>query len=364
MLRSVDRGPTLAELHRHPYPGDEPTMPTPDILTPRISIETRIFSGSAHPALTRAICDALGVEVAPSKTSRFADGETFFAAGVNVRGRHVYFVQPTCATAWGSGNDSLMELLIATSALRLSSAASITAVIPYLGYARQDRKVTPRTPITAALVADLLIAAGVDRVITVDLHAAQIQGFYHGKPVDNLYASYVLVPHLRAAGYGPETKVVSPDAGGVPRARAYAQHLGAGDLAIIDKRRERANECEVMNIIGDVAGRDCLIIDDMIDTAGTLVKAAEALTRAGAASVSACATHGVLSPPALTRIAESPLREVILTDSIPLLAADVEEHPGAMEKLRVVSLAPLLAEAIRCVDGGDSVSALFAGGGK
>jgi ribose-phosphate pyrophosphokinase len=245
-----------------------------------------------------------------------------------------------------------MELLIMVDALRRASAGSITAVIPYYGYARQDRKVAPRTPITSKLVADLIVAAGVNRIVAVDLHAAQIQAFFN-IPFDHLFAMPSLLDdHLRQH-YSGDVVIVSPDAGGVERARAYSKRLG-GTLAIIDKRRERANESEVMNIIGSVEGRRCLILDDMIDTAGTLVNAARALKTAGAKSVAACATHAVLSGPAVTRIKESPLTEVIVTNTIPL-----SEEAKASGRFKVVSIARLLAEAIRRIHHSDSVSSLF-----
>jgi ribose-phosphate pyrophosphokinase len=245
-----------------------------------------------------------------------------------------------------------MELLIMVDALRRASAGSITAVIPYYGYARQDRKVAPRTPITSKLVADLMVAAGVNRIVAVDLHAAQIQGFFN-IPFDHLFAMPALLDdHLRQS-YSTDVVIVSPDAGGVERARAYSKRLG-GTLAIIDKRRERANESEVMNIIGEVEGRRCLVLDDMIDTAGTLVNATSALMQAGARSVAACATHAVLSGPAVTRIKESQLTEVVVTNTIPL-----SEEARATGRFKVVSIARLLAEAIRRIHHSDSVSSLF-----
>ena len=307
-----------------------------------------IFSGNANPALTTEICQALEFPLGRSKVSRFSDGETFCVIQENVRGVDTYVVQPTCSPV----NDNVMELLIMVDALRRASAGSITAVIPYYGYARQDRKVAPRTPITSKLVADLIVAAGVDRIVSVDLHAAQIQGFFN-IPFDHLFAMPALLEdHLRES-YGKDTVIVSPDAGGVERARAYSKRLN-GTLAIIDKRRERANESEVMNIIGEVAGRKCLILDDMIDTAGTLVNAAGALMKAGARSVAACATHAVLSGPAVTRIKESALTEVVVTNTIPL-----SEEARASGRFKVVSIARLLAEAIRRIHHSDSVSSLF-----
>ncbi len=307
-----------------------------------------IFSGNANPALTTEICQALEFPLGKSKVSRFSDGETFCVIQENVRGVDTYVVQPTCSPV----NDSVMELLIMVDALRRASAGSITAVIPYYGYARQDRKVAPRTPITSKLVADLIVAAGVNRIVALDLHASQIQGFFN-IPFDHLFAMPALLDqHLRES-YGRDCVIVSPDAGGVERARAYAKRLN-GSLAIIDKRRERANESEVMHIIGEVEGRRCLILDDMIDTAGTLVNASNALLKAGAKSVAACATHAVLSGPAVQRIKESSLSEVVITNSIPL-----SEEAKATGKFKVVSVARLLSEAIRRIHHSDSVSSLF-----
>jgi ribose-phosphate pyrophosphokinase len=307
-----------------------------------------IFSGNANTELTAEICQYLELPVGKTKVSRFSDGETFCEIQENVRGVDTYIVQPTCAPV----NDHVMELLIMADALRRASAGSITAVIPYYGYGRQDRKVAPRTPITSKLVADLVVAAGVNRIVALDLHAAQIQGFFN-IPFDHLFAMPALLEQHLRANYGNDVVVVSPDAGGVERARAYSKRL-FGSLAIIDKRRERANVSEVMNIIGDVQGKRCLILDDMIDTAGTLVNAAQALVKAGAKEVAACASHAVLSGPAVTRIAESPLAEVIVTNSIPLTP-----EAKATGKFKVVSIARLLAEAIRRIHNSDSVSSLF-----
>ncbi|MEM1033268.1 MAG: ribose-phosphate pyrophosphokinase [Myxococcota bacterium] len=306
-----------------------------------------IFSGNAHPELAREICKALDCPLGRSRVNQFSDGETFCVIEENVRGVDTYVVQPTCSPV----NDRVMELLIMVDSLRRASAGAITAVIPYYGYARQDRKVAPRTPISAKLIANLLEAGGVNRVVAVDLHAGQIQGFFQ-IPVDHLYAMPALLSsHLRAHYTG--AVIVSPDAGGVERARAYSKRLG-GTLAIIDKRREQANESEVMNIIGDVKGQRCLIIDDIMDTAGTMCNAARALMDAGAASVSAGVSHGVLSGPALDRINESPLEEVIVTNSLPMQVQSTK-----CPKLKVVSIAPLLAEAIRRIHHSDSVSSLF-----
>lgn len=307
-----------------------------------------IFSGNANPQLSAEICQHLELPVGRSKVSHFNDGETFCEILENVRGVDTYIVQPTCAPV----NDHVMELLIMADALRRASAGSITAVIPYYGYARQDRKVAPRTPITSKLVADLVVAAGVNRIVALDLHAAQIQGFFN-IPFDHLFAMPALLDQHLKAHYSNDVVVVSPDAGGVERARAYSKRIG-GSLAIIDKRREKANVSEVMNIIGDVQGKRCLILDDMIDTAGTLVNAANALVAAGAKEVSACATHAVLSGPAIKRIGDSPLSEVVVTNSIPL--TDVAKATG---KFKVVSIARLMAEAIRRIHNSDSVSSLF-----
>jgi ribose-phosphate pyrophosphokinase len=306
-----------------------------------------LFSGNANPALAAAIAGSLEVPLARVKIGRFSDGEIAVEIGENVRGLDVYVLQSTCTPV----NDALMEMLIMCDALRRASAASITAIMPYYGYARQDRKVAGRTPITAKLVADLIATAGIDRVLTIDLHAGQIQGFFN-IPVDNLYAMPVLLDELRAMTFH-EPVMVSPDAGGVERARAYAKRLNAS-LAIIDKRRERANVSEVMNIIGDVKGRDCVLLDDMIDTAGTLTNAAKALHDAGARRIYAAAAHAVLSGPAVGRIIDSPLTEVIVTDTIPL-----REEARGHAKFRVASVSRLLAEAIRRIHNSDSISSLF-----
>jgi ribose-phosphate pyrophosphokinase len=307
-----------------------------------------IFSGQAHARLAGQIAEYLELPLGRARTSRFSDGEIFAEIQENVRGVDVYVVQPTCAPV----NDNLMELLIMVDALKRASAGSITAVIPYFGYGRQDRKVAPRTPITAKLVSDLITAAGVQRVVSLDLHAGQIQGFF-SLPFDHLYAMPVFLEHMRTR-YATERPVfVSPDAGGVERTRAYAKRMDY-DLAIVDKRRERANVSEVMNIIGEIRGRDCVILDDMIDTAGTLTNAARALKEAGARSVSACATHAVLSGPAIERIATSVLDEVVVSDTIPL--SDAAQKVG---KFKVLGVSRLLGEAIKRIHNGDSVSSLF-----
>lgn len=307
-----------------------------------------LFTGNANPELASEIAANLGVPLGEVRVSRFSDGETFCEIKENVRGRDVYVLQPTSSPV----NDSLMELLIMCDALRRASVASITAVIPYYGYARQDRKAAPRTPITSKLVADLLVAAGVGRVVSIDLHAAQIQGFFN-IPFDHLHALPVFLEDYLKKNYTENAVFVSPDAGGVERTRAYSKRLGAS-LAIIDKRRERANVSEVMHIIGDVKDKDCIIVDDMIDTAGTLCNAARALNDAGARSVVACATHGVLSGPAVQRITDSPLKEVVVTNSI-----GPSPETAGCPKIRFLSTASLLAEALRRIHNSDSVSSLF-----
>jgi ribose-phosphate pyrophosphokinase len=307
-----------------------------------------IFSGSANQPLAAQIAEYLEIPLGRARVARFSDGEIFAEIQENVRGVDVYVVQPTCAPA----NDNLMELLIIVDALKRASAGSITAVVPYYGYGRQDRKVAPRTPITAKLVADLLTAAGVERVVSVDLHAGQIQGFFN-VPFDHLFAIKVFFDYLRPKFANESPVFVSPDAGGVERTRAYAKQMDA-DLAIIDKRRERANVSEVMNIIGDIRDRDCIIVDDMIDTAGTLCNAAKALKDRGARRVYAAATHAVLSGPAVERIRASALEEVVVTDTIPLKPAAIESG-----KFKVLTVARLLGEAIKRIHNSDSVSSLF-----
>lgn len=307
----------------------------------------KIFSGNSNIPLAREICGHLSVPLGNAKVRTFSDGEIMVEIGENVRGRDVYIIQSTCEPC----NNNLMEFLVMTDALKRASAARITAVIPYFGYARQDRKVAPRTPITSKLIADLISTAGTSRVLTMDLHAGQIQGFFN-IPVDHLYAAPVILQHIKERFSG-QVVVVSPDAGGTERARAFAKRLNAG-LAIIDKRRSGPNVSEVMNIIGDVAGQTCIIVDDMIDTAGTLCQAAGALREKGAAEIFACATHPVLSGPALERINQSCLTEVVVTNSIPL-GDKLKDCP----KLRTLSVAELLAEAIRRINGDESVSSLF-----
>jgi len=307
----------------------------------------QIFTGNAHPELAREICQNLGVRVGAAMVRQFADGEIYLQIQENVRGADVFIIQPTCTPV----DRNIMELLLMMDALKRASAERITAVLPYYGYARQDRKDKPRVPISARLVAALLETAGATRVLTLDLHAAQIQGFFD-IPVDHLFATPVMIEYFKAA-HSPEMTVVSPDAGGVERARAFAKRLNA-PLAIIDKRREEANVAEVMNVVGHVSGRHCLLVDDLIDTAGTLVKGAEALMEKGAASVSACATHAVLSGPAVSRIDASCLHEVVVTNSIPL-----SEEGRRSSKIRSLSVAGLLGEAIRSIHEGGSVSRLF-----
>ncbi len=311
--------------------------------------EIKLLTGNANPALAEAISKHLGVSLGRAKVGRFSDGEVQVEISDNVRGRDVFLLQPTSAPA----NDNLMELLILGDACKRASAGRVTAVVPYYGYARQDRKAAPRAPITAKMVADLFTAVGFNRVLTMDLHAGQIQGFFD-MPVDNLYATPRLMTALRERLVGiNDVVVVSPDAGGTERARAYAKHLGAS-LAIVDKRRSGPNVAEVMHMIGDVKGKFAVLVDDMVDTAGTLTKAAQAIMDNGAKEVIAVATHAVLSGPAASRIKESPLTEIIISDTIPL--SDAAKATG---KIRVASVSVLLAEAIRSIHHSDSVSRLF-----
>ncbi len=310
--------------------------------------QLKFFTGNANQELAESVRRHLGIEMGKAHVGTFSDGEVNVEIGENVRGCDCFVLQPTCAPV----NSHLMELLITIDALRRSSARRITAVIPYYGYARQDRKVRPRLPISAKLVADLISTASTDRLLCLDLHAGQIQGFFN-IPVDNLFATPVLLEAINTRHRGEELTIISPDAGGVERSRAYAKRLNAG-LAIIDKRREAANVAKVMNIVGDVDGRTCIIVDDIVDTAGTLTEAACALHDAGAASVSAAITHAVLSGPAIRRIAESPLEELVVTDTIPL-----QPEAKDCEKLQVVTVAPLLSEAIRRINNEESVSSLF-----
>jgi ribose-phosphate pyrophosphokinase len=309
--------------------------------------ELVLTSGRANPRLSQEIAEALGTRLAETEVTEFSDGEVFVQVNENVRGADVFVIQPTCHPV----NRNIMELLIMIDALKRASAFRITAVIPYYGYARQDRKVQPRVPITAKLVADLITAAGAHRVLTMDLHAGQIQGFFN-IPVDHLFAAPVLIEEIRRLAM-PDLVMVSPDAGGVERARAFAKRLQAG-LAIVDKRRTSPNQADVMNVIGEVEGRTCMIVDDIIDTAGTLVKTAEVLAERGASRVLAAGVHPVLSGPSVARIEASPLEQVIVTDTIPLGAAAL-----ACPKIRQLSVAELLGEAIRRIHEGKSVSSLF-----
>ncbi|WP_075215323.1 ribose-phosphate pyrophosphokinase [Mongoliimonas terrestris] len=308
----------------------------------------KLVSGNSNRTLSEAIADYLDLELTRTSVKRFADQEIFVEIQDNVRGEDVFVIQPTSYPA----NDNLMELLIITDALRRSSARRITAVLPYFGYARQDRRASGRTPISAKLVANLITHAGVDRVLTLDLHAGQIQGFFD-IPTDNLFGAPVLVRDIKERYAVDNVVVVSPDVGGVVRARALAKRIDA-PLAIVDKRRERAGESEVMNIIGAVEGRDCILVDDIVDSGGTLCNAADALLTKGAASVTAYATHGVLSGGAVARITASRLKEMVITDSIQPTAA-VLESP----RLRVISIAPLMGEAIARTAAEQSVSSLF-----
>ena len=307
-----------------------------------------IFSGNANRPLSEEICRYVEVPPGSATVSEFSDGESFVEINENVRGVNCFVVQPTSCPV----NQNLMEMLVIIDALRRASAGSIIAVMPYFGYARQDRKVRPRTPISAKLAADLITAAGADRVVAMDLHAGQIQGFFN-IPFDHLYAIPVLIDYLRERRHQRDLVIVSPDAGGVERARAYAKRLNA-KIAIIDKRREAANVSEVMNIVGDVKGKDALILDDLIDTAGTLTQAASAIRDAGARTVSAAASHPVLSGPAVERLADSCIEEVLVTNSIRL-----NEAALALGKIHQLSVARLLGEAVKRIHHGDSISSLF-----
>jgi ribose-phosphate pyrophosphokinase len=312
--------------------------------------EMMIFTGNANPELAHKIVQRLGLRMGSATLSRFSDGEISIEIDENVRGKDVFIIQSTCAPT----NDNLMELILMIDALRRSSASRITAVVPYFGYSRQDRRVrSSRVPISAKVVADMMAKAGVNRVLTVDLHAEQIQGFFD-VPVDNVYGSAILIDDIDRQRYS-NMMVVSPDIGGVVRARAIAKQLNDLDLAIIDKRRPKANEAQVMHIIGDVDGRTCLVIDDMVDTAGTLCKAAQALKEHGAARVIAYCTHAVLSGNAIANIRNSVLDELVVTDTIPLSA-----EASSCPRIRQLSSAPLLAEAVRRVSNEESISAMFA----
>ncbi|MCK5340009.1 MAG: ribose-phosphate pyrophosphokinase [Desulfobulbaceae bacterium] len=307
----------------------------------------KVFTGNATPKLTEDICDYLKIPISKAEVRRFSDGEIFVEIGENVRGADVYIVQSTCPPV----NDHLMELVIMVDALRRASARRITAVVPYYGYARQDRKVAPRVPITAKVVAEMMMAVGVRRVLTMDLHAGQIQGFFN-IPVDNLFAAPILLEYIKTQ-FSDNVVMVSPDAGGVERTRAFAKRLNA-QLAIIDKRRERANVCQAMSVIGEVAGKVAILLDDMVDTAGTLCSAADILVEAGAKEVYACCSHGVLSGPAIERINNSQIKKLVVTNSVPLRGAAVD-----CDKIIVLSISELLGEAISRIHSDDSVSSLF-----
>jgi ribose-phosphate pyrophosphokinase len=308
--------------------------------------ELKVFSGNANPFLAKEICSHLKISLGKANLTTFSDGELYFQILENVRGKDVFVIQPTCCPV----NDNLLELLIMIDAFKRSSAARITAVIPYYGYARQDRKDKPRVPISSKLVADLLTAAGTNRILTVDLHAGQIQGFFN-IPVDHLFAAPVLIDYVRKLKI-PDLTVVSPDAGGVERARAFAKRLDTG-LAVVDKRRTGPNEAEVMHVIGHVSGMNVMICDDMVDTAGTLVNTVSALKRHKARKVYACATHGVLSGPAIKRLKDSPIHELILTNTVPL------DGSRTLPNMKVLSVGNLLAKAIRSIHEETSVSNLF-----
>jgi ribose-phosphate pyrophosphokinase len=311
------------------------------------TVGLRVISGNSNPELAQSICAHLEIEPCRTRIDRFKDGETLVEVGESVRGTDAFVIQSIAHPV----NDHLMELLAIIDALKRASARRITAVMPYYGYARQDRKNKPRVPITARLVADLLTRVGAERVLTMDLHAGQIQGFF-SIPVDNLYASPVLLPYIREH-YGNELVMVSPDAGGVPRARAYASRLHAG-LALIDKRRAAANQAEAMHLIGEVRDKTAVILDDMVDTAGTLVAGARTLFENGARAVHACCTHAILSGPAPKRLSEGPIQSLVVTDTLP-------RRPGTADltKLKVLSSARLFAEAIKSIHNEDSISRLF-----
>jgi len=304
----------------------------------------KLFSGTANPKVAAEIAEYLDRPLSKITVNRFSDGEINVQIGESIRGIDCFIIQPTCAPA----NDNLMELLIITDAMRRASAKSITAIVPYFGYARQDRKAAPRVPITAKLVANMMEKAGIDRVVTIDLHAGQIQGFFD-IPVDNLYGSILFFDYFKELKL-KNPIIASPDIGGVARARYFASKLGL-DMVIVDKRREKANVSEVMNIIGDVKGKDVILIDDMVDTAGTMVKAAAALKAKGANSVMAYATHGVLSGPAIDRIKDSVLDELVISDTIPF--------KGECKKIKVLSTAKLFAEVIRRIMYNESINKLF-----
>ena len=308
----------------------------------------KLFTGTAHTDLAREVASGLGIKLGDATVTTFSDGEILVRVNENVRGSDVFVLQPTSIPV----NDNIMELLLITDALKRASVGRITAVIPYYGYARQDRKVQPRVPISAKMVADLITAVGTNRVLTVDLHAGQIQGFFN-IPVDNLYASPILLDFIKKKYDTDHLVIVSPDAGGVERARSFAKRLQCS-IAIVDKRREKVNECEVMNVIGDVSGMDALILDDMVDTAGTMTQAAAAVKEKGARNVSAACTHAVLSGAAAERITNSAIGELIATNTIPL-----ESKKAELKKLTVLSIASLLGEAIKRIHEESSISSLF-----
>jgi ribose-phosphate pyrophosphokinase len=308
--------------------------------------DLKIISGSANPELAKAICDHLGSSLTPALVETFSDGEIRIEMAENVRGGDIFVIQPTCAPV----NYNIMELGLMLDALKRASVARVTAVVPYYGYARQDRKVIPRVPISAKVVADFLTVAGVDRLLTIDLHSGQIQGFFN-VPVDNLYASKVLIDYLK--DIDDDLVIVSPDAGGTERARAYAKRLKAG-LAIIDKRRDAPNRAKAMHVIGEVKDKVAIVVDDMIDTAGTITEAGKILREEGAKDVIACATHPVLSGPAVERLSASDFSRVVVTDTIPL-----KREVRQMEKIKVLSVASLLAKAIHNIHTESSVSVLF-----
>jgi ribose-phosphate pyrophosphokinase len=316
--------------------------------TPGRQDKLRVFCGTANPGLAKDVCESLGLSLGQTELTQFSDGEIYVQIKENVRGADVFVIQPTCDPV----SFNLMQLLLIIDALKRASARRITVVIPYYGYARQDRKDKPRVPISSKLVADILTTAGANRALVVDLHAPQIQGFFN-IPVDHLFASPVLVDHFRKQNL-PNLTVVSPDAGGVERARFFAKKMQDAPMAIVDKRRTEKNVAEVMHVIGDVRGRTCLILDDIVDTAGTLVKTVQALLDNGAVAVYACASHAVLSGPALERISKSNLKELIVTNTIPLSEAGQKEP-----KIKVLSIAGLIASAIQSIHEETSVSKLF-----
>jgi ribose-phosphate pyrophosphokinase len=313
-----------------------------------VNNELLVFAGRSNPVLSQALAQALNQELGRLEVVRFSDGELSVEIGENVRGRDIFIVQSTSTP----GNDHLMELLIVLDALKRSSAWRITAVIPYFGYARQDRKLKPRVPITAKLIADLLTAAGAHRILSMDLHAGQIMGFFN-IPVDNLYALPMMLPYLKQRYGSKDITIVSPDVGGVARARYFATRFDNADIAIIDKRRSGPNQVAEMKVVGDVRGKTCIIVDDMVDTGGTLAKACDTLLKEGAESVSACCVHPVLSGSALEILEASELQEVIVTDTIS------SPRFAQLKKLTTISVAPLFAEAIRRIHSEDSVSSLF-----